>query len=414
MKIRPPRVLGCFLAGLLARAFALEGEPPAAPPVPDLSPAVFAAPAPAALPPAVLPAPALLSASYPAVSPSAVFPGGRPLRAVRREDGTPLPESGVRAGGGAALSLIAECGGSLTEEYIARYSAPSGIKWLNGVMADAAPWLPFIREEIARRNLPAELLYLPVIESAYKTAARSRSGAAGLWQFMENSVAPFGIRIAPWLDERLDFWKSTEGALRKLEDNYRELGDWSLALAAYNMGLGGIRRIMKQSGAETYADLTARGLVSRENEHYVPRFLAAAHVLSNSRRFGVEPVWGEDPRWVRVRAAHSVDLEQLALLAGLDVPLFRAANAEYLSGVAPQGHYLKIPAAARAAVESLIAAGSARAAPFPHAHRVEKGETLWGIARRYGTTPEAIAEANGLAPDGVLHAGRTINIPIME
>ena len=104
----------------------------------------------------------------------------------------------------------------LTETYIKRYSAPSGLKWISSVMKNSEPYLSFIRNEVERRGLPHELLYLPVVESGYVGTALSSSGAAGLWQFMRNSVRPY-MTINEHVDERMDFWKSTHGALSKLE-----------------------------------------------------------------------------------------------------------------------------------------------------------------------------------------------------
>jgi membrane-bound lytic murein transglycosylase D len=280
-------------------------------------------------------------------------------------------------------------------------------------MADAAPWLPFIREEIARRNLPPELLYLPVIESGYKLRALSRSGAAGLWQFMRNSIAPFDMRVTSLVDERLDFWKSTQGALGKLEDNYRALGDWPLALAAYNMGLGGLQRVIRQSGLRDYWELAARNLIKTENAHYVPKFLAAAYVLSNPRRFGLDLDWSPDPRWTRIKAGAQVDLERLAQEAGIDAALLREANAECLQGITPSGswYYLKVRGADADAVEAALLRG---APVFSRVHRVERGETLWGIGRLYRVPPEDLAEANGMGLNDILREGRTLRIPIIE
>ena len=90
-------------------------------------------------------------------------------------------------------------------------------------MARAKPFLPYIEERIRFYGLPDELAFLPVIESEYSPRNVSKSGAAGLWQFMRNSIAGYGMRIDDWVDERRDFMKSTDGALRKLADNYAYL-----------------------------------------------------------------------------------------------------------------------------------------------------------------------------------------------
>jgi membrane-bound lytic murein transglycosylase D len=374
------------------------------------------------LPPGAFSASALAAAAYPLPGP--VSPEGRPLRSWPRSEEAPpppFPADGPYAGTGAILPIISGpvipgLDRPLTERYITQYSSPAGLRWLAGIMKDAAPWLFFIREEIAKRDLPPELLYLPVIESAFNPTALSTSGAAGLWQFMRNSIAPFDMRITSWVDERLDFWKSTQGALRKLEENYRELQDWPLALAAYNMGLGGLRRVMRQSGQSDYWELSARNLIKTENIHYVPKFLAVAHILSNPRRFGMDLDWSEDPGWTRIKAGRHVDLDKLAGEAGIDAEMLRRANAECLHGITPAESWysIKVSAADADAVEEILARETGANPVFPRIHTVAKGETLWGIGRQYRVTPEDLAAANNMGVNDVLREGRTLNIPIME
>jgi membrane-bound lytic murein transglycosylase D len=342
---------------------------------------------------------------------------GRPLRAWPRSGGPPPPPvNGPYAGTGTIHPEIPGLDRPLTEHYIARYTEPAGLRWLTGILRDAAPWLPFIREEIAKRHLPPELRYLPVIESAFNIRALSRSGAAGLWQFMSNSIAPFDIHISSWVDERLDFWKSTQGALRKLEDNYRQLGDWALALSAYNMGLGGLQRIIRQSGLRDYWQLSERNLIKTENIHYVPKFLAAAYILANPRRFGLDLDWSENPGWTRIKVGRHVDLAKLAGEAGIDAELLREANAECLHSITPaeSWYYLKVRAADADAVEEVLARGTGISPVFPRIHTVSRGETLWGIGRAYRVSPEDLAAANNMGVNDILREGRTLRIPIME
>ncbi|MCL2374469.1 MAG: lytic transglycosylase domain-containing protein, partial [Treponema sp.] len=211
----------------------------------------------------------------------------RPLRSVRSAESANRPASRLAQPFKAENSLLLLPGAlenPLTQRYIRHNSTPGGQASLAAIMRRAGPYLAFIRQRVAYMELPPELVYLPVIESAYLITAVSRSGAAGLWQFMENSIAPFDIRVTDWMDQRRDFWKSTYGALRKLRGNYRVLGDWPLALAAYNAGLGGTRRLIASSGIDNYWTLSERRLLREETIHYVPRLIAAAYVLSNHRR----------------------------------------------------------------------------------------------------------------------------------
>jgi membrane-bound lytic murein transglycosylase D len=364
----------------------------------------------------------------------------------------------------------------LTKYYINRYSSPSGLEWLKASMERAGPYLSFIRQEIAERNLPPELIYLPVIESEYVATAVSRSGAAGLWQFMRNSIAPFDMVVNDWVDERRDFWKSTQGALRKLDENYRLFGDWPLALAAYNAGAGALTRVTQNSGIKDYWLLSERRLLPTETIHYVPRFLAIVHIFSNPRQYGLV-LWPENPDWTRVAVNRTVDLNLLAKEAGIHADELKRANRELLHNITPPGinYFLKVRTqdaekvalaltgalplinyhlytirsgdtlsvlALRYGVtvdqitslnpgiqarylrigETLmipafrdvpaLPANSEKDVVFSGSHLVKSGENLWSIARAYGISPETLAEANNMKVNDILREGRVLKTPI--
>ena len=143
----------------------------------------------------------------------------------------------------------------------------------------------YIRQELKKRQMPPALEYLPVVESEYKPTATSHSGARGLWQFMENSIAPF-MQKNEWIDERLDPWKSTDAALSKLQDNYAMFGDWAIAIAAYNCGAGAMRRILAASPQKTFWYLAEQGLLRDQSVQYVPKFLAISELSEHGARYG--------------------------------------------------------------------------------------------------------------------------------
>jgi len=386
---------------------------------------------------------------------------------------------------GSASSLILSASAlekELTRYYINFYSRPREIANLNAVLERGRIYLPFIKEEIQRRNLPPELAYLPVIESGFLITARSRSGAVGLWQFMLNSISPFDMRVTELIDERRDFYKSTRSALQKLEDNYRALGNWQLALAAYNSGLGAVTRIVQRTGIRDYWELSRRNEFKPETAHYVPKLTAVAFILSQPRRFGVN-VWQEKFEWTTISLRRQISLDILAQEAGIERELLRNLNAQLLHGISPAGtgfslrvplshldnvssvleredlnliryyyhvvrqgdtlwslsrhygaslnlieqhnpgitnRYLKIgesiliPAFAGVTPAPAPAARPAARAAFNGTHVVASGETLWSLSRRYGVTPQALAEANGMRLDQILNVGRTLKVPIME
>ena len=299
----------------------------------------------------------------------------------------------------------------LTRRYIEQYSSAGGIAWLTAVMRKGSVYLPFIREEIAKRNLPPELLYLPVIESGYQAQARSRSGAVGLWQFMLNSIGPFDMRVTDWVDERRDFQKSTLGALRKLEENYRALGSWPLALAAYNAGLGAVNRVVRRTGVRDYWLLCDKKELKTETIHYVPKLLAVSWILSQPRRFGVD-FWPEALEWTAVPVGRQASLERIAAEAGIDGELLRLGNMELLHGVTPQdsAYRLKVPSDVYPLVAEALERKDLKLLEY-YRYVVKYGDTLSVLARHYGVPLDLIERHNPGILGRYLQIGETVLIP---
>jgi membrane-bound lytic murein transglycosylase D len=305
---------------------------------------------------------------------------------------------------------------SLRESFL----SPGGKKWLAAILARAKPYLPYVRERIRYYGLPDELAFLPVIESEYSSRNVSRSGAAGLWQFMRNSIGGYGMRIDDWVDERRDFMKSTDGALRKLADNYAAFGDWNLALAAYNCGAGALSRAIgaakrKEIAEPSFWDLRDAGLLKRETANYVPKFLAVASILGYPGRHGLETAWEEPAAWATIAPGRPVDIKLLADESGLSYAVLRDANLELRYSVTPPGpsYELKVPADRAEAVRAIVEDTSRKLVRF-YLHTVRSGDTLSEIARRYGTPVATIAGSNpGLQPDRI-RLGQVIVVPALK
>jgi membrane-bound lytic murein transglycosylase D len=299
----------------------------------------------------------------------------------------------------------------LTMRYIAYYSSPEGIAYLNKVLERGNIYMPFIREEIVKRNLPSELIYIPVIESGFQITAKSKSGATGLWQFMMNSISPFGIKVNDYIDERRDFIKSTKGALQKLEDNYRTLGNWELAIAAYNCGLGQITRTVQKTKTRDFWELVQKKELRQETEHYVPKLIAVTYVLSQPRRFGIN-IWHKPFEWVAIPLQRQISLDVLAEEAGIERDLLRSLNAELLHGITMQDNSrsLIVPAAYYENISRVLEQKDLKLLRFNY-HIVSKGDTLWGMSRLYGTSLDLIEQHNPGISDRYLRIGETVVIP---
>lgn len=380
---------------------------------------------------------ALSAAAAPAFAgSSAARPAGRemPPESFSRSLALPppgSPEGSPSSGGPAAAPLQGHAeeerygiempwGEEKFESFRSAYLSEGGKKWLEAVLKRARPYLPYVAERIRFYGLPEELAFLPVIESEYSSKAVSRSGAAGLWQFMRNSIGGYGIRVDDWVDERRDFMKSSDAALRKLADNYAYFGDWPLALAAYNAGLGAVSRAVKKAAAAgapspDYWELRRRGLLSKETAAYVPKFLAAASVLRYPARNGLSVSWEEPAAWEALETAKPVDLVLLSEAASIPLDLLKAANAELRYTVTPPyaGHRLKVPADRAEAVRAILDDPARKLVRY-YLHKVRSGDTLSALSRHYGTPVAMIAQSNpGLRAD-LLRIGQVLVVPALK
>ncbi len=301
------------------------------------------------------------------------------------------------------------------EAFRASYLSDDGKRWLAAIIDRASPWLSYVMERIAYYGLPEELAFLPVVESEYSPRAVSKSGAMGIWQFMRNSIGGYGIRIDDWVDERRDFMKSTDAALRKLEENRASLGDWNLALAAYNMGLGAISRAVASSGSRDFWQLRDKGFLAKETSSYVPKFLAVASILRYPGRNGLPAAWKAPVEWERVELERSVDLGLLAEAASLPLDSLRQANAELRYAVTPpwKGYGLKVPTGSAIIVTAALADTSRKLLRY-QLHTVRSGDSVSALSRAYGAPVPLIVDANpGLDPNKI-RIGQVVVVPVLK
>ncbi len=303
------------------------------------------------------------------------------------------------------------------QKYIEEYQKPFSVNWLTNVLQAAAPYRSYIRQQLQINGLPACLEYLPVIESEYKTNAKSRSGALGIWQFMENSIAPF-LKKNEWIDERLDPWKSTDAAIKKLKDNYKWFNDWELALAAYNYGAGGISRTIKRHGGKNdYWYLVDKKALSKQTEMYVPKFMAVAEIVTNEQLYNLNfpKVTEEDMlKWDEVLVTKSISLTALSNEMKIDTSILKYLNPALLRGRTPPAteYKLRVPKGTGIEVQEIVK--NMQLPTYEHTYTVVKGDTLWGISRRYGITVQDLCDANNIKENGILSIGKTLYVPIIE
>lgn len=304
----------------------------------------------------------------------------------------------------------------LIKKYKQEYLSSYGQKWLKEVLEAGTPYRAYIRDQIKKMGLPPELEYLPIVESNYKITAVSKSGATGMWQFMENSMYPF-LSKNQWIDERYDPWKSTDAALRKLKDNYRMFQDWPLAIAAYNCGAGALSRALKNAEIKTFWYLSENNLIKNESMNYVPKLLVIADIIINKDWYGIdlpEIDEAQTPDFEEIVLNGSVNLHLLAQKEETGGKAIMFLNPAVLTGITPPGsaYRLRIPAGTRTAIETTLK--EQNISIYNDVYTVQKGDTLWGISRRYGITVNDLCMANNLNEKGILSIGRTIVVPIIN
>lgn len=297
-------------------------------------------------------------------------------------------------------------------------------KWsalLRYYLESAMEYRLYVRKAVQDKELPEMLEYLPVVESNYKTNAKSRSGAIGMWQFMENSVWPF-LTLNDFVDERLDPWKSTDAALRKLTDNYNIFNDWLLAIGAYNCGVGAMNKAIKKAGGKKdFWYLAENGYLSRQTAEYVPKLIAIADLAINNEYYGIDiPSHDEEFEilenekngnfdYINVKKAYSLNL--LAQEMRMDSETLKKLNPSFTLGMTHPSRESQIRLPLGMAQSALDALENIKPVDFPIKYTVVAGDSLWSISRKYKTTVSAICELNGIKENAILKIGKILYIP---
>jgi membrane-bound lytic murein transglycosylase D len=276
---------------------------------------------------------------------------------------------------------------------------------------------PMILDRLAKAGLPAQLGWLPLVESWFKVRALSRASALGMWQFISSTGMRYGLERDNWVDERLDPEKATDAAIAYLVDLHDFFGDWPKALAAYNCGEARVMRLSRRS-ADEYLDFwDLYELLPGETRRYVPRLLAALLIIENPAKYGMTlPEPDAPPSSVAtVTVERSVKLERLDAALGLGEGTLAALNPALRHQATPKRPYeLRVPAGREETLLAQIGSVPLWTPPVPQytTHRVRSGETLSQIAGRYRTSVSAIMRANSLRSANRLRVGQRLRIPL--
>src|SRR5579859_3333563 len=299
-------------------------------------------------------------------------------------------------------------------DYVAgyiNYFSTRGRKTFENALVRSGRYREMIQRILKEEGVPQDLIYVAQAESGFHPLALSRARARGMWQFMASRAAGYDLAHDWWVDERQDPEKSTRAAARHLKDLYGEFGDWYLAIAAYNSGPGNVQQAVRRTGYADFWELYRRNVLPGETKNYVPIILAMTIMSKNPAQYGLDEV-SPDPaqNYDVVKIDYPVDLRLAAECVDAPVAQMEELNPSLLRGTTPKGHGfdLHLPGGTKEKYESAIAAIPVDKRVFWRYHRVEPGETLAGIAKKYHTTEHAIAEVNNLEPEASLSEARLV------
>lgn len=302
-------------------------------------------------------------------------------------------------------------------------------------------YVPIMEEALAQYQLPLELKYLPVIESAFNPRARSRVGAMGLWQFMAATGKRYGLEINSLVDERCNPIKASYAAARYLKDLYDIFGDWNLVIAAYNCGPNNINKAIHRAGGERdYWKISS--YLPRETQGYVPAFIAANYVMNYYSVHNIQPMrvsFSSNTDTILVN--RDVKMEKIASICNIDINELKALNPQYNTTLIP-GYkmecILRMPQKQiltfidlqdsiysddKMAERSLSQTADSDASPnakttkstskssgsSPRYVTIRKGQTLSVIAKQNHTTVANLRRLNGIKGSSI-RAGKKIRV----
>lgn len=305
----------------------------------------------------------------------------------------------------------------MINEYVAgyiNYFSTHGRGVFEGAWVRSGRYKEMILRIFHEEGIPQDLIYLAQAESGFKPLALSRARARGMWQFMASRGVGYGLRRSLWVDDRQDPEKATRAAARHLKDLYNQFGDWYLAMAAYNSGPGNVQQAVRRTGYADFWELYKRNVLPAETKNYVPIILAMTIMSKNPAQYGLDAIQPDPPmKYDIVKVDYPVDLRLVAECVDVPVEQMVDLNPSLLRRTTPkdQPFDLRLPEGTKDQYEAAIASIPVEKRVAWRYYKVQPGDTLAGVARKYRTTERAIAQANNLEP-GPLAAESKLVIPV--
>jgi membrane-bound lytic murein transglycosylase D len=286
------------------------------------------------------------------------------------------------------------------------------VKWLGR----SSKYIPTFRRILREEGLPEDTVYLAMIESGFANLATSRAKAVGPWQFIPQTGKRMGLRQDFFVDERRDPEKAARAAAKYLKELFKQTGDWRLAWAGYNAGVGKIFKAQRK-GQQDFWSMTRGRVLKKETKGYVPKLMACAIVAKHPEAFGFSKEEIEQERWQEydeVSVPHATPLAKIAEAAGVPEKALLDLNPELRrTCTPPRAFRMKLPRGQGETFAKSWPAVAESAGKLAFAqHRVGRGESLKAIASHYHVDQGTIVRMNGLRPGRHVKPGTELVIPL--
>lgn len=277
-----------------------------------------------------------------------------------------------------------------------------------------------MKDILVSEGMPPELIYIALIESGFNSKAHSHASAVGYWQFIRGTGKGYGLKQNWLVDERRDPVYSTRAAARYFKALHKAFGSWHLAMCSYNAGENRVLRAVMNNVTRDFWDLHKKRQLPRETLNYVPKFIAAARIATNPTKYGFYGIQKNASfEYEEVTIKKGVSLSKLAKNLGVPTADIKKLNPIFKTDYAPvyrgSSIQLRIPVGtsniAQAAVTKSISSRKYAVSEGSDFHRVRRGDSLYKIAKRYGTTVSKLKSLNGLYGRSIIRPGRKIKLP---
>ncbi len=317
------------------------------------------------------------------------------------------------------LEPVPKKGYAAIEKWL-NYFQGRGKKHMQRYLQRSTRYIPLMKQILRQEGLPEDLVYISLIESGFNPKAYSYAAAVGYWQFIRPTGRQYKLKISTFVDERRDPVASTRAAANYFKALYNMFDSWYLSMASYNSGESRVKRSLRRYRATTFWDIARKRRLPAETRNYVPKFIAAKLIATNPSRFGFKNLeYHEQLSFDSVQVSKPISIKKLAKKMGIPVDEIKRLNP------ALRSNYLPVYLGTKTAVRVPKGYGISAAGFLDEAiskppkyiagagliYRIRRGDSLYKIARKYGTTITRLRHENGLRRRSILRIGKKIRIP---